>query len=75
MGKFILFVLVAVVAYLLFKAAKRPKDAAGPRRRRSDRRVENMIACSHCGVLFPESESVRQDGKSFCCEEHRRLAR
>lgn len=34
---------------------------------------ELMVQCAHCGVHFPASEAVSQDGMSFCSEEHRQL--
>lgn len=35
---------------------------------------ERMVACAHCGVHVPESESVRGSRDEFyCCDEHRRL--
>ena len=34
---------------------------------------EQMVACAHCGLHVPESESVRSAGEFFCSEEHRRL--
>lgn len=47
----------------------RPKgDAAG-----EGAAPERMVACAHCGVHVPESESVRGGGEFYCCEEHRRL--
>ena len=37
-------------------------------------RVEEMVACAHCGLHFPASEAVTNNaGTVFCSEEHRRL--
>lgn len=49
----------------------RPKgDAAPP----GGAVPERMVACAHCGVHVPESESVRGSRDEFyCCDEHRRL--
>ncbi len=72
MSKLILLLFLGLVAYLVFKgitrsAARRQGDAppAAP---------ERMVACAHCGVYLPESESLERDGRRFCSEEHRRLA-
>ena len=35
--------------------------------------IEQMVACAHCGLHVPESESVRGAGEFFCSDEHRRL--
>jgi uncharacterized protein len=32
-----------------------------------------MVACAHCGVNLPESDSVRVGERHYCSEEHRRL--
>lgn len=68
MAKFLLFVLVLAVIYLLLRASKRgptpPPVSPGP---------EAMAQCAHCGVHFPHSETVSHDGKDYCSEEHRRL--
>lgn len=36
-------------------------------------RVEDMVACAHCGVHLPRGEAVASgDGTLFCGEPHRR---
>ena len=37
--------------------------------------VAHMIVCAHCGVHVPESEAIRDDGKLYCSEEHRKAAK
>lgn len=32
--------------------------------------VEQMLACSKCGVYVPASEALFRSGKVYCCEEH-----
>ncbi len=44
--------------------------------RQSSGRVERdssiaMARCSQCGLVFPESEAVSEEGNRFCCEGHR----
>jgi uncharacterized protein len=34
-----------------------------------------MVACTHCGVNLPQSESVADGDEHFCCEAHRQAAR
>jgi uncharacterized protein len=73
MGKFILLLFVALVGYLLFKGLKarsRRDEQTKPRR---DLPAERMVACAHCGVNLPESDSVRVGERHYCSEEHRRL--
>jgi uncharacterized protein len=70
LSKFLLLVLVIVVVWRL---------AQGVRRKNAARQVPpaapgQMVSCSHCGIYLPQSEAVAEDGKFFCCAEHRRLA-
>ena len=74
MSKLLLLLLFGVVAYLLFKGVRRRATA----RREGDRPApgaERMVACAQCGVHLPEGEAIAGEGRHFCCEEHRRIAR
>ena len=68
MGKIILFLVLAFVAYLVIKGAvrRRQPPAAG------DGPPEHMVACKRCGVNLPRSEALVEDGCFYCSEEHRR---
>lgn len=68
MGKIILFLVLAFVAYMVIKGAVRRSrpPAAG------DRPPEHMVACRRCGVNLPRSEALEEDGRFYCSEEHRR---
>lgn len=57
------------------KAADKGPDAAGGGRQREAEHleIEQMVACAHCGLHVPESESIRGAGEFFCSDEHRRL--
>jgi uncharacterized protein len=72
-GRLILLLFLALVAYLLLKGSKAP-SRPGKHKVASDRPAERMVECAHCGVHLPESESLSVGGKHFCSEEHRRLA-
>lgn len=41
----------------------------------SERPVEKMVACDHCGVHLPQGESLSDGNWHYCCEEHRQAAR
>lgn len=32
--------------------------------------TETMLCCSHCGVYYPSSESVRLNGLDYCSQAH-----
>jgi uncharacterized protein len=66
----ILIILAAIgmAVYLLRRALGRGKKPGAP----SGSGTARMVACAHCGTHVPESEAVRADGRTYCCEEHRR---
>jgi len=73
-GKLLLLLFLALIGFILMKGLKardRRKDSGVARRGPA---AERMVACAHCGVNLPESESVRAGGRHFCSEEHRRLS-
>jgi uncharacterized protein len=39
--------------------------------RRSASATEQMLTCAHCGVYFPETDGLVEDGLAYCCEAHR----
>ena len=70
MVKYLLLLLVCVLAYAFIKTKsrkiiKRPSDGA-----RSAPAVEDMARCAHCGVHFPLSEGFRSSCRIFCSNEH-----
>lgn len=73
MGKLLVLVLVALVAYAVLKALAAPRrdpGAAGPGARPGA--GERMVPCSECGVNVPESEALVADGRYFCSDAHLR---
>ena len=70
MGKFLLLILVIVVAWWLAKGFRR-KNAA---KDAPEAAPEQMVNCGHCGLYLPQSEAIREGKRFFCCAEHRRLA-
>ena len=69
MGKIILLLALAFIAYIVFKGAMRRDrpPTSGPRP------VERMVACEHCALNLPASEALQDGGNFYCCDEHRRL--
>jgi uncharacterized protein len=58
-------VVFGIVFWLSGAAARvaRKRAAAPPQ--------ERMVACAHCGVNLPQSDSVSESGRFFCNDEHR----
>jgi uncharacterized protein len=66
--------LVAIVAVIWLALKKRP-PRSGRQPTPATRDPERMVVCAHCGVHLPESESVSENGASFCSDAHRLAAR
>ena len=67
MGKIILFLVLAFVAYMVIKAVVHRSRPPAAR----DRPPEHMVACRRCGVNLPRGEALEEDGRFYCSEEHR----
>jgi uncharacterized protein len=73
--RLIVLLLLVLGAFLVYKSlTRKPPPRSGPSKR-APVPPERMVTCAHCGLRLPESDSVSADGRTFCCEEHRRLAR
>jgi uncharacterized protein len=72
MSKFIVLLLVVALLYVLLRT-KSGRGVRGGRPPGQDAQAEPFVACARCGVNVPRSEVVMGDGRSYCCEEHRRL--
>ncbi|PKO85814.1 MAG: hypothetical protein CVU18_18180 [Betaproteobacteria bacterium HGW-Betaproteobacteria-12] len=68
--KFLLLVaLLGVIWWVWKKRAAVPPSAPRP-----DPRPEKMVACAHCGLLLPESDSIAAGDSFYCSEAHRQAA-
>ncbi|NJD26379.1 MAG: hypothetical protein FIB06_13355 [Betaproteobacteria bacterium] len=66
----ILLAVVAVIWWVWSKRARGPRAASHAPTR--EKEVERIVACAHCGVHIPESESIGDDsGVRYCCAAHR----
>ena len=65
MGKIVFLLIIAVVAWVLFKGLGK-KPAPPSVRDGQANGVESMVKCGRCGVLMPESESMMLDGHVSC---------
>lgn len=70
MARLIFLLLLVVVVYLLIKRLW-PKPPVV--QQRASPPEELMVACAHCGVNQPRSDSLLSDGQYYCCDAHRRL--
>lgn len=73
---------IGLIVFWLFRAARGtgsrpdlPKE--GPKADRVRDRsgtVQDMVACAHCGLHLPKTESISGRSAVFCSAEHKRLA-
>ncbi|MCX7176840.1 MAG: PP0621 family protein [Proteobacteria bacterium] len=68
MSKLLMFGLLAVIVYLILRGAGRRQRKPPPAPP-----TQKMVACEHCGVHLPESESLKSGEQHYCCEQHRGL--
>jgi uncharacterized protein len=80
----LLWLLIGLAVYMLFRKWQRERDAASaeaerqaalqaaPRRPGAGNAAPGrMIRCAHCGLHLPESEAVRSpDGRDYCSPAH-----
>ncbi len=70
--KYLLLILILVlIVWFLARQRKGRDDRPGDAPR--ERIAENIVVCAHCRLRIPESESIRHEGRHYCCDEHRRL--
>jgi uncharacterized protein len=67
--KFLWFVLLGWVVYLLVRASRRKRRASV----KPTAATERMVACARCGLNLPEGESLESGGHYYCSEQHRGL--
>jgi uncharacterized protein len=66
-------ILIGIVLWLVWRALAASKGRRAPPARRRTA-VGHMLRCEHCGLFVPAEEAVREGGRVFCSEEHRRQA-
>jgi hypothetical protein len=70
MGKIVFLLLIAAIAWVLFKGlGKKSSNGSAPGAKSATDKTgvaESMVKCHRCGVLMPESESMMLDGNVSC---------
>lgn len=70
MTKFLLFVL-ALAAGLMAVRALRQNAPRKNLPRKAEAGSKRMVACALCSLHVPLDEALIDEGKTFCCEDHR----
>lgn len=71
MGKLLFLVLLAVAGWLAWRVAvarARPREPAAPPPLPEPQRI---VRCAECDLHLPEQDAIVDDGRHFCCVEHR----
>lgn len=74
MGQLLRIIIILIGVWLVLTIIKRA--LASRRKSRPDQTsIPKMVACDVCGTHVPESEAIREDGRHYCSEAHRKEAR
>lgn len=66
----LLFLLILCGIWWIRRALNKPgATAQSPERATGD--PERMVECAHCGLHVPETESLSDQGRHYCCAAHR----
>jgi uncharacterized protein len=64
-------ILFAFLGALWWVWSKRNASGDNASTKRPAQTPEKMVTCAHCGVYFPESDGLVEEGLAYCCEAHR----
>ncbi len=72
MGRILFFVLLALVAVVIYKTLKRRnvERDAGSNQLPRDNRPADIRPCRHCGAYTPVEAGVMLEGRFYCGREH-----
>ena len=71
--KYLIWLLVILVAIWAFKRSRRPAKPTDESKTPSAT-PSNMVACAHCGLHLPQEEAVTGTKGLYCSTEHRAAA-
>lgn len=71
--KILLLIVIGLVVWALIRNYQRSLNQSATRT--SEKAVENMVKCAHCGVNLPRSEAIYSGGDFFCTPEHKQLGK
>lgn len=78
MGRILFFLILAGVAYIVFKSWQRKQvsgaGGSSSREKVSHNPREVIYPCNHCGAYSPLSEGVMLQGRFYCSADHAKLA-
>ncbi len=73
MGRFLVLVIVVVLAVWLIRRALSGSASRGKQPSPPPQGDGELVTCAHCGVHLPRSEARPSGEALYCSEEHARL--
>ena len=73
MGRFLILVLLVVIAVWLVRRALRASSEGGVAKKPPVH--GDLVSCARCGLNLPRTEARESQGGLYCSEEHARLGR
>lgn len=67
MSRLIFIVVIIVLVYWLLTSYRRQAP-----KKEEESKSQDMVSCAYCGMHLPKSESVKAEGKFYCCDAHSR---
>ena len=69
------YLLLIAFVGLIWWVWKKRASGLGERSAPTAPKAERMVACAHCGLLMPRSDSIVDDGLHYCTDQHRRAGK
>jgi len=69
--KYLIVLLVVVVIGWLWLRGRARQEPSAPEASAAPPRLQDVVACQHCGMHLPRSEAVEDGRGAFCSEAHR----
>jgi uncharacterized protein len=69
--KYLIVLLVVVVVGWLWLRGRTRQEPVAPAASATPPRLQEVVACQHCGMHLPRSEALEDSRGAFCSEAHR----
>lgn len=66
----LLALILGAVLFLRYRRARRSQAQDAPPSQASPSAPIPTVRCAECGLVLPEKESVRLNGRAFCSAQH-----
>jgi len=69
--KYLILLAVLAVAYGIWRSQREATVRRSSTPSSTLPRVQNMVACAHCGLHTPTTDAVEHQGRHYCSLAHR----